>query len=268
MKPRLILFSLMASGLVAGLAVVTWNVWTSAYPSQTPEPLPADGLRPGKRPAREGGMAGQPGMGPLRQDLSGDMPAPVAGEAFPKLPQGLGKTAPPLLTESELRARVERVEQAANRDLQRLVSLLDLSETQQDRIFGTLARRSPDWHPVMQAVGVGHSGSVPPFISGSGPSLDTGAGLAPEPSADRPLLDDLADELTPYQQEALANAELDRIAWWEEIIPQLLPPDDTPALAVARGGDAPVISPGDGTAAALPAAPEAVKDGGEAIILD
>lgn len=52
----------------------------------------------------------------------------------------------------DLAARARRVEDQANRELERLIPLLDLTPEQQDRVFGILVRHSPDYLPSMLAV--------------------------------------------------------------------------------------------------------------------
>lgn len=108
--------------------------------------------------------------------------------------------------ESEWFDKAAKVELEANRELCRLQDLLDLSPDQQQRIFGLLARQSEHWAPGMTA------GKVTATVADT--SLASNA----------PLL----AELDPAQQEALANEELDRQAWWEEILPQLIAPSLSP----------------------------------------
>lgn len=179
---------------------------------------------------------------------------------FRNAPAADARVTPPApaaqVSEAELQWRAARVEQEANHELKRLVRLLDLDEDQQDRIFQTLARRSADWHPLMQpstVIGGGQevadTGSVikqpPSSTTGSGETSsprDHGTVTAPpqtsldpahahndSPSPDpqsgagTPLTDDLAPDLTPAQQEELAQDEMQRQEWWESIIPRLLP---------------------------------------------
>jgi hypothetical protein len=54
-----------------------------------------------------------------------------------------------------LETRAAKVEQQANRELDRLITLLDLSEGQQDKVFQTLAKHSRHWSPEMQFSGLG-----------------------------------------------------------------------------------------------------------------
>ncbi|MES2708168.1 MAG: hypothetical protein V4726_16360 [Verrucomicrobiota bacterium] len=164
--------------------------------------------------------------------------------------------APPAaapISEEELQWRAARVEQEANHDLRRLVTLLDLDEEQQDRIFQTLARRSAEWHPLLQPAIIGPGGVVdtgkPPTDSSAGAAQPGEASPLPDssppppspaspeppvladggdpfPPLETPLTDVLAPDLTAAQQEELAEDELDRQEWWESIIPRLLPGED------------------------------------------
>lgn len=167
------------------------------------------------------------------------------------------------ISEAELQLRAARVEQEANHDLKHLVGLLDLNESQQDRIFDALVRRAPDWHPAMLPIGIAAPapGDAKPPGSGSPVESAQGQSAATTPSTPAPtLLDDIAGELTPEQQQQLANAELDRVEWWEAIIPQLLPDDQTPVLDTSTGSGT--------AAAAAPPPPDEIKEGGEEVILD
>jgi hypothetical protein len=107
----------------------------------------------------------------------------------------------PLSTQDWL-AKVERVEHEANRELARLAPLLHLSADQQQQAFAIFARSSPAWQPGM------------------------GTAFEPAPTDGNPTtIDQLLSYLDADQQEALLREEMDRLAWWEEVLPQLLPPD-------------------------------------------
>jgi hypothetical protein len=114
------------------------------------------------------------------------------------------------LNEAEWFARAGRVEREANNELRRLTEMLDLNAGQPADIFGVLARNSPSWLPGMQAGGMG-----------------TDTGSKPGPAAESGLSE--ADQVMAYlnadQQQTLIEEEMDRQAWWEEVLPQLLPPD-------------------------------------------
>ncbi len=183
------------------------------------------------------------------------------------------------ISEKELQRRAAIVEQAANHDLKHLVGLLDLTESQQDRIFDKLAQRTPEWHPAMQATPIAIiPGDTPsgknspteqapadskakqdPPSSSTTPSSNTAENA--KPPADQPLLDAIAEDLTSTQQQELADAELDRQEWWEEIIPQLMP-DDTLTGTTSSSG----------TAAGAPLPPEdgpsGTKSGEDALTFD
>jgi hypothetical protein len=195
-----------------------------------------------------------PGAGFGRPSLSDDVrrTAPIIGKA---VTQGKG----------ELQRRASLVEQEANHDLKHLVGLLGLDESQQDRVFDKLARRSPEWHPAMQAVGVAVPVTPGPGTPAEGMTAANGAASqTPESAAaSQPLLDALAEDLTDEQEVTLANAELDRQQWWEEIIPQLLPDSAVRDTSSTTGT-------GTAAAAALPLddAPADTKAGDGAVVFE
>ena len=136
-------------------------------------------------------------------------------------------------------ARAAKVEQEANHDLRRLVTLLDLDEAQQEKVFQTLAKHSPHWTPEMlfapAAAASGKRTDTTPglFI----PGTDTPAKTAPvetAPSTETAPATDALEEimglLDPDQQTALLEDEMDRTAWWAEVLPQILPADEVPAI--------------------------------------
>jgi len=155
------------------------------------------------------------------------------------------------LTTEELTARAARVEQEANHDLRRLVELLDLNEGQQDRVFQTLAEHSPSWTPGLQVAPLAGSASSAGKRSGAalpgfsadpvaevsvakGPVVetpaDTAAPVVDQPVADTDPLDEIMTLLDPDQQDTLLKDEMDRAAWWAEVLEQITPPDDVPPL--------------------------------------
>ena len=185
---------------------------------------------------------------------------PTNHDPIPSLPPTPRSFVPtiPSLSGSDLQRRVEQVEEQANFDLEQLVDLLDLDEKQKDRIFGALVSHSPHFLPAMQIVGLSE-----PASEGITPTPDSSA-LTPPGEVPRTdsLLDAVASHLNPDQQLELANADLDRQAWWEEIIPHLLPDGDTPAL----GGSA--QSGGREAADSLPLREKSgTKTGGDPLLL-
>ena len=112
-----------------------------------------------------------------------------------------------VVSEAQWLARAAKVETEANHELSRMTQLLDLDSTQQDQLFATLARRSSSWLPGMQ------------------PSRDSlGGGEAAVAGDVSSEADDVMAYLNPDQQQTLIEDEMDRQAWWEEVLPQLLPP--------------------------------------------
>ena len=116
-------------------------------------------------------------------------------------------TGAPVVSETQWLARAAKVEQEANHELNRLSGLLELDSLQQDQLFALLAKRSAAWLPGMQT------------------SRDTlGGTMTPVDSAVSTEADDVMAYLSADQQQTLIQDEMDRQAWWEEVLPQLLPP--------------------------------------------
>lgn len=129
------------------------------------------------------------------------------------------------VSETEWRRHAELAENQANRELRRLAMLLDLDPVQQDLVFPSLVRQSSSWLPGMAA--------------------ETIAGGSIAPSSG-----DYSSVLNDDQQQTLADTELDRQEWWQEMLPKLLPPevaspstDDTSAASpTPSGADSPAVS--------------------------
>lgn len=140
-------------------------------------------------------------------------------------------------------ANAERVAAEANRELESLRESLDLSPGQQRRVFDILARNSASWQPGMST----ERWQGGPLMAAEDPATSSGANLAE--AAAQPgdssvsLVDALVDVLDHDQQQILIQEELDRRAWWEEILPQLLPPDFPDAN---DAGQYPAEMPGQG----------------------
>lgn len=136
-------------------------------------------------------------------------------------------TAP--LSEAQWFARAARVGQEANHELSRLAGLLDLDSAQQDQLFAVLARQSNSWLPGMQ------------------PNRGTLGGTATPLESEFPSE---ADEVMAYlnadQQQTLIQEEMDRQAWWEEVLPQLLPPQLQDTTAPTATDSAPDTKPFEG----------------------
>ena len=171
----------------------------------------------------------------LRSDLGSKSTDWTDDEAKPVIPAGAGAPAGQT-TESaetaEWTAQAARVELEATHELERLVDLLDLTGPQQDHIFDYLARRSSSWLPGMRTDG----GEAPTGGDGGSP-------FQPSRSAtgDESVASSVADFLTADQEQVLVEDEMDRQAWWQEILPQLLPPEV--AAPVSAGTDEPPTPP-------------------------
>ena len=147
-----------------------------------------------------------------RTALSARMAA-VAPRAVVHPPAPPAITPPQSLEESAL-----RVQNEANRELERLVPLLNLSDAQQDRVFSRLAENSVFWTPGLTAVGATET---------SQPS-GTGTAIAAVPISDQtksltdlltqPTSDGETPVLTPEQENAVVQDDLDRREWWTEML--------------------------------------------------
>lgn len=126
----------------------------------------------------------------------------------PRITRATSQRPARLLTEKQWLARAAKVETEANHELNRLTGLLDLNPNQQARIFEMVAKNSPSWVPGMT---VHHETGV------SNSNTPTTTPTSSEAN-------DIMAYLNADQQQTLVQEEMDRQAWWEEILPQLLPP--------------------------------------------
>ncbi|MEI6653173.1 MAG: hypothetical protein WCP45_00250 [Verrucomicrobiota bacterium] len=133
-----------------------------------------------------------------------------------------------VLTEAQWRECAAKVEMEANHELKRLAGLLDLDSYQQGKVFSAVAQQSSSWLPGMQTARPGTAS----------PSVATGS--------------DMTAALNDGQKQTLAQEDMDRQAWWAEVLPQLLPPP-MPSGGVLTSGPAAA----DPAAAAAPPATKA-----------
>lgn len=242
-----------AGSLVAALAAAA--AWYAISPSNTAKPDSASQPSKPQRPLRSRSTSSRPITAPPLADTdtsdTATVSSPNRSAASALLPNPTGNptkpspTDAPALSHDDLVARAARIEQETNHDLRRLVSLLNLSDSQQDQIFNALASRSPHWVPGMATAGTVSSpitGSsdpttptAPPTASGTTPSPTTADSATTPAPAEFDALSSILPFLTPEQQEALLADEMDKSAWWEEIIPQLLPDESLPDIS----GDTP-----------------------------
>lgn len=243
MKANRLPLIMLALGLAGGAGTWCWQRWVSPMEPATPVESKVARAQSTRRAVSP--QSAPPQESPARDSNEARVAAPVAGGEI--VLNGADGTIPdpkkwpavvPVLSEQELQRRAARIEQEANHDLKHLVGLLGLDDAQQDRIFDTLVRHSPDWHPAMQPVGVMAPGPGSGSISNpANPREPDNSGLAEStaPGGSGTLLDAIAKDLTPEQLDALANEELDRQEWWESIIAQLLPESGTPQIDIATG---------------------------------
>lgn len=255
MARRTLILAFLLTAVVGGAGVQIWKI-TARADGNDQGTAPAVAVKAKHKPARLPQAVPPPRSGTTaaeaRQELIRSNGSP--GHALNPLSfanSPLGRPSQPI-SEPELQLRAAAVEQEANHDLKHLVGLLDLTETQQDRIFDSLVRHAPGWHPAMQAVAIAPVDATAKIPDTSPTPLSP----APAASDTEPTLSDrskileaIAVDLTPDQQYDLATAELDRQEWWEEIIPRLLPESDTPSIP----GD-------DGIGIAISAAPPPADD--------
>lgn len=256
MSPSRLIFSV--SLLAAASAAAYWLMFPPPASSRIPpiagNPSPQEvtrktgrsiggsAARPSALPPSHGASAaGRPSQGPAVTEKPGNASTADSRGAARRSSTQPGN--PHSLSREELKARAARVEQDANHELRRLVPLLDLSPEQQDQIFQTLASRSPHWVPGMttSAPETAAPGSSPNSQASAGtrqPSADAPSQPSPAPSTPSPStspeeadpLASILPFLTPEQQEALITDEMDRAAWWEEVIPMLLPDEALPPV--------------------------------------
>jgi hypothetical protein len=127
-------------------------------------------------------------------------------------------------TPEELAYRAHKVEQEANAELRNLLRVLDLDESQQDRLFAALARSSTYYHPALQPqvtggtpIGAdGPSAAAPeaPPVAGA-PGESAGATPSPAPAAST---DPVLAVLTPEQADVYERYTSERDAFWAGVV--------------------------------------------------
>ena len=222
---------------IAG-AIGVWAWWSSpgavivnASPSK-PLPLPRQEIKPppishnGTHTAPNQDDSFEPGMptGPgvtLVHPLHATSDAAIPQQpplSLPVQPADAPGTASAPQAPRTLAARASLVQQQANRELERLVPLLNLSEEQQDRVFARLAQNSVFWTPALTTDVATNptSGTVSSNTSTSVPEQTKSIPdlLISTPEGETPILD-------PEQEVAIAQDQLDRQAWWEEVLGNL-----------------------------------------------
>lgn len=126
------------------------------------------------------------------------------------------------VTPAELAKRVAAIEKETNHEMKRLVGLLNLNDEQQDKVYERLAASSRHWVPGMAIAADGGSVVIPD-------SPKTSSGTPTDAS------EDIMSLLSADQQDTLLQAEMDRAAWWAEIITQLDAQSDVPDIDGSTG---------------------------------
>jgi hypothetical protein len=147
----------------------------------------------------------------------------VASGVLPGVP--VVEVFEPTREELELRAMI--VERQANKQLRSLLGVLDLTDDQQDRIFGVLARRSAYYHPALEF----QSGAGVPLAApreravvereaegeesaGEPGGLDSDAGGNDRGGA----VDPIVAELEPEQVEVYERQLSERESFWAGVV--------------------------------------------------
>ena len=133
-------------------------------------------------------------------------------------PRPIGSDERP--TDEQLAINADAVAYRANRELDRLTRLLDLSEEQQDRIFPILARSSTSFHPAL-SIQVGNAETrnatdLPAAASGNDPEVAAADGN--QPLQAKEAAEELHEVLTEDQQRSLEDALIEEDLWWTEIV--------------------------------------------------
>lgn len=181
-----------------------------------------------------------------------------------------------------LAERAKRVEEDANRELERLVPLLHLSEEQQDRVFEKLAQNSIYWSPGLAA---GPGAGAGPF-TGAGSKAGGAAGAAEGSGTISPTTRSIPDLLsgsgssggtepilTADQEQTMLADDLERREWWGEVISLLQTNIQTGASAADASLPAAAVDAADAAAKGNPATtpvetvvPPTTVEGAEAVV--
>ncbi len=155
------------------------------------------------------------GLGAARRSLRDkEMPAPdFASEAVPD-PVSPRSRRMTRHSRGDLERRAAQVEFEANRELERLIPVLGLTEAQQQRIFAVLVRHSAAFDPVMRVETTGET-VLPEDESYAGATKD----------------EELYAALDADQQVVIEELYEDQAAWWQDVIEQLVPDSAIPGLA-------------------------------------
>jgi len=147
------------------------------------------------------------------------------------------------MSRAELERRAQAVQQETQQRLETLTRDLNLTEDQQDYLFGVIAQSSPSYVPALNvgyysggtAAGGGGVNQFTPIVSGnsnrgtgssSGSNTNaaantTNAASSPTTASTRTVNDQIYEVLAEDQQDLLEEEIIDRQRWWEDIIDEL-----------------------------------------------
>jgi hypothetical protein len=163
------------------------------------------------------------GLGAARRSLRDkETEAPDFGSEVGPIPPSPLSRGKARHSRGDLERRAAQVEREANRELERLIPILGLSETQQQRIFAVLVRHSVGFDPEMR-VETASETILPEDGNYFGATKD----------------EELYASLDADQQVVMEELYEDQTAWWQDVVEQLVPDSEIPGLG---GGIPPVMA--------------------------
>lgn len=141
----------------------------------------------------------------------------------------------PTTQQAEWRTRTAAVERAARKKLDRLITGLDLTPAQCDKMFPLIVRSTPGYDPVMLVGGNLTPKTSLPADAYSSAQMDGTSNITPKTSlaAD----EEMHQVLDPQQQALVENQEVNRQLWWQDTLARL-----EADLINSTGGDTPTIT--------------------------
>ncbi|MDG2126109.1 MAG: hypothetical protein P8J87_20580 [Verrucomicrobiales bacterium] len=141
------------------------------------------------------------------------------------------------MSREELARRAQAVQDHTQNRLETLTRDLNLTEDQQDYLFGVIAKASPSYVPALSigytgggTTSSGGGGNFTPIDSGSNARSSNGSNIAanttkansaPTEPPTKTLNDQIYEVLAEDQQDILEEEIMDRDRWWADIIGEL-----------------------------------------------
>lgn len=203
------------------VSVTTNDRTILATPAATPASSPAPNLvhRAGDKLSDFAGVSPQPAL------------HPITTHAPPNQRPTMAIMDPPQPTRrAALEQRARMVEHEANRELERLLPLLDLSPQEQDRIFAIFAVTSPHFDRAMEV------GSNRKTIDRIRAAVESGA------SIEQTRLEEVYEAVDEVDQIELADTFIEKEEWWTNIVADLEAElDDAPLPTTLPNSDEPIL---------------------------